>query len=203
MQPTPVGIFNSVSLALRFGACCLSFVRAVKILIRNLALLGCSILLASSVAAQELAAFHIPNQARIYLFNLPSSTFSTNPAPSGVEGTVTILASHFTTTNQTGFVTIIFQDAVVCWPSSPTGKQWGASTAIFGDYPVSYPSSTRVHVCGDFIRLADLSEKSFELPSPSDNAHTKTYTGEEAIKRLREMGLKPPEDMDWEKATNK
>ena len=175
----------------------------MKIFIKHFVPLGCSILLASTVAAQELAAFHVPNQTRSYLFNLPSSSFSTNPAPSGVEGTVTILASHFTTTNQSGLVTIVFQDAVVCFPSSPTGKQWGTSTAIFGDCANTYPSSTRVLVNGDFIRLADFSEKSFELPSPSDNSHTKTYTGEEAIKKLKEMGLKPPEDMDWEKATNK
>ena len=30
-----------------------------------------------------------------------------------------------------------------------------------------------------------------------------TYTGDAAIKKLKEMGLEPPEDMDCKKATNK
>jgi hypothetical protein len=171
----------------------------MSVFIKSFVPLGCLLFLVSTVAAQELAAFRIPNNARSYLFNLPSSSFSTNSPPSGVEGVVTILASHFTTTNQSGFVTIIFRDAVVCWPRSPTGKQWGASVATFGDYPVSYRSSTRVLVGGDFIRLADLSEKSFDPRLPSH----KTYTGEEAIKKLKEMGLEPPEDMDRKKATKK
>jgi hypothetical protein len=175
----------------------------MNILSKNLVSLGCLFLLTSTVAAQELAAFHIPDQARSYLFNLASGHFSTNRQPIGVEGVVTVLASHFTTTNHSGIITIIFQDAVVCWPSSPTGKQWGASTAIFRDYGVSYPGSVRVLACGRFIRLADLTEKSFEPLPLLDEAHAKTYTGAEAIKKLKEMGMEPPEDMDWEKATNK
>lgn len=175
----------------------------MNVLIKILFSLGCLFFLTSTVAAQELAVFHIPDQARSYLFNFPSSSFSTNPSPNNVEGVVTILAKHFTVTNRLGTAYIFFQDSVVCWPSSPTGKQWGTSTAVFGSYAVPLSGNTRALVCGDFIRLADLSEKSFELSSRLDSAHIKTYTGEEAVKKLKEIGLEPPEDMDWEKATNK
>jgi len=171
----------------------------MNIFIKNLIPLGCWLLLTSTVTAQESTAFQIHDQARSYLFNLPSRSFSTNPPPSGVEGVVTILARHFTTTNQSGIVTVIFQDAVVCWTSSPEGKQREASVATFSDYSISYPGNIRILVHGDLIRLADLSEKTFE----PQLTPTETYTGEEAIKKMKEMGLEPPEDMDWEKATNR
>ena len=171
----------------------------MNIVIKNLVPLAGVLLLTSTVAAGDLAAFHIPDQARSYLFNVPTSSFSTNPPPSAVEGVVTIMAKHFTTKNHPGGVTIVFQDAIVCWPSSPTGKQWGASTAIFGDYPVSCPSSTRVLLFGKFVPLRDLGEKSFEPQSSS----YKTYTGKDAIRKLKEIGLEPPEDMDQKKATKK
>ena len=70
---------------------------------------------------------------------------------------------------------------------------------VFHDFSHAYPAGTRVLVYGHFIPLANFSEKSFDPPA----LHYDTYTGADAIKKLKEMGLQPPEDMDWEKATNK
>jgi len=65
--------------------------------------------------------------------------------------------------------------------------------------PILYPAATSVLVLGRSMRLADLSEKTFDPP----RTFNETYTGDEAMKKLKEMGLDPPEDMDWKKATNK
>ena len=115
---------------------------------------------------------------------------------------MTILAKHFTMTNSPMGVTIIFQDALICQATPSKGEKLGdpVGSPVFmvGDFRLSYPSGSRVLVHGHFIPLADLSEKSFEPPPTA----YETYTGEQAIEKLKEMGLKPPEDMDWKKATN-
>jgi hypothetical protein len=56
---------------------------------------------------------------------------------------------------------------------------------------------THVLLHGRSVLLAELSQKALD---PATNSQT--YTGEEAIKKLKEMGLDPPEDMDWKKVTN-
>lgn len=195
----------------------------MKIFIQRIALLGCWLLLAPIIAGQELAAFQIPDPARSFLFiSTPSAgSGSTNGSQRSVEGMVTILAKRFTTTsqpqvvtvifgdkrltttNQSGPVTVTFHDAVVCQADRSKGAElgspMGSPVATFREFSFTYPPGTRVLVHGRFMRMTDFSEKSFASPAP----HYETYTGEEAIKKMREMGLEPPEDMDWEAATNR
>jgi len=173
----------------------------MKIFIQSIALVACWLLFAHVVVGQELAAFHISDAAyssRPFLFNCPrfTSAGSTNASPNGVEGMMTILAKHFTTTNYPRGVIIIFQDALICQATPSKGERLGdpvgSPVMIFRDFSVPYPAGSRVLVHGHFIPLADLSEKSFNPPAP----HYDTYTGDDAIKKMKEMGLEPPEDMD-------
>jgi hypothetical protein len=155
--------------------------------------------------AQDLAAFKIPDSPRqfVFMLRLPSQNGlrdrSTNATPRGVEGLQTILAKGFKTTPQPGGVLITFVDALICRAQRFKGENEGGSVMLVDGMPVLYPAGTSVLVHGRSMPLADLSEKTFDPPT----TFNKTYEGDEAIKKLKEMGLEPPEDMDWKKATNK
>ena len=155
--------------------------------------------------AQELAAFKIPDSARpfVFILRLPSqdgvSDHSTNATPRGVEGLQTILAKGFKITRDPRGVVITFVDALICRAKRFKGEKEGGSVMLVDGMPILYPAGTSVLVLGRSMRLAALSEKTFDPPT----TFNETYTGDEAIKKLKEMGLEPPEDMDWKKATNK
>jgi hypothetical protein len=155
--------------------------------------------------AQDLAAFKIPDAARpfVFILRLPSqdgtSDHSTNATPLGVQGLQTILAKGFKTTPHPRGIVITFVDALICRAKLLKGKNESGSVIQVDGIPILYPAGTSVLVYGRPIRLADLNEKTFDPPMPPN----KTYTGMDAIKKMKEMGLEPPEDMDWEKATNK
>jgi|ERR1035437_1362576 hypothetical protein len=155
--------------------------------------------------AQDLAAFKIPDSARpfVFILRLPSQDgipgHSTNATPRGVEGLQTILAKGFKTTREPRGVVIHFVDAVICRAQRFKGENEGGSVMLVDGMPMLYPAETSVLVFGRSMRLADLSVKTFNPPT----TFNKTYEGEEAIKKLKEMGLEPPEDMDWKKDTNK
>jgi len=155
--------------------------------------------------AQDLAAFKVPDSARpfVFILKLPSRVglpdHSTNATPRGVEGLETILAKGFKTTRQPGGVLITFVDALICRAQRFKGENEGGSVMLVDGMPILYPAETSVLVHGRSMRLADLSVKTFDPPT----TFNETYEGEEAIKKLKEMGLEPPDDMDWKKATNK
>jgi hypothetical protein len=157
------------------------------------------ILAAVTGSAQDVAAFKVPDSARAFVFNLrmPSGR-STNATPRGIEGLQTVMAKGFTTKQRAGVVTITFMDALVCNAHRIQGEESGTSVMLVGEMSIGYPAGTSALVLGRSMRLADLSEKTFAPP----RAFNEVYEGEAAIKKLREMGLEPPEDMDWEKATN-
>jgi hypothetical protein len=156
-------------------------------------------------SAQDLAAFKIPDSARpfVFILRLPSqngaSDHSTNATPRGVEGIQTILAKGFKTTRHPRGVVITFVDALICRAQRFKGKEESGSVMLVDGMPILYPTGTSVLVFGRSMRLADLNEKTFDPPT----TFNETYTGEDAIKKMKEMGLEPPKDMDWEKATNK
>lgn len=155
--------------------------------------------------AQDLAAFKIPDSPRQFVFmvRLPSqngpSVHSTNSAPRGVEGFETILAKGFKTAPHPAGVLITFMDALICRAQRFKGENEGGSVIVVDGMPMLYPPGTSVLVHGRSILLSELSERTFDPPT----TFNKTYEGEEATKKLKEMGLEPPEDMDWKKATNK
>jgi hypothetical protein len=60
----------------------------------------------------------------------------------------------------------------------------------FDQWRLDYPTKATVLVHGSSMRLSDLSEKTFDPPT----TFNKTYTGEEAIKKQKELGLGPPDD---------
>lgn len=170
----------------------------MKMLNQNLILLGLCAMLAPAVAAQELAAFKIPDSPRAYLFNLtpyPDGEF-TNSTLKTVEGITTILAKRFKTIQGSGVVTITFSNAIVCRATRRQGEGLdspvGSPVMTFKEFSIVYHAAARVLVHGRFVPLADLSEKMFDPPT----TFNRTYTGEEAIKKLKEMGLEPPEDME-------
>ena len=167
-------------------------------------MLTACILAVMTGGAQDLAAFKVPDSSRAFVFNLrtPSepvaSGRSTNATPRGVEGLQTVMAKGFKTTQRAGVVTITFMDALVCHAHRIKGEESGTSVMLVGEMSIGYPAGASVLVLGRSMRLADLSEKTFApLTTFSD-----VYEGEAAIKKLKEMGLEPPEDMDWEEATN-
>ncbi len=155
--------------------------------------------------AQDLAAFKIPDSGRPFVFTLklPSpdraSDHSTNAEPRGVEGLQTILAKGFKTTRQPRGILITFVDAVICRAQRSKGENAAGSVMVVDGMPVLYPAGASVLVLGRTMSLADLNEKTFDPPTTFSDV----YEGEAAIKKLKEMGLEPPEDMDWKKATNK
>ena len=173
----------------------------MKIIQQSIVILGLCLLPASTGRGQDLvAAFKIANSPRPFLFNFhsPSSGLgSTNAAQRGVDGLQTVLAKRFEVARRPGGVAITLFDAVVCRAHRAKGEELGSAVMIFREWGIYYPAATSVLVPTGPMRLADLSEKTFDAPEPSE-----TYTGEEAIKKLKEMGLEPPEDMDWEAATN-
>jgi hypothetical protein len=156
-------------------------------------------------SAQDLAAFKVSDSARpfVFILRLPSqdaaSGRSTNATPQGVEGLQTILAKGFKITRHPRGFIITFVDAVVCRAQRVKGEESSSSVMLVDGMPMLYPAETSVLVHGRSMRLADLSERTFDPPT----TFNKTYEGDEAIKKLKEMGLEPPEDMDWKKATNK
>jgi hypothetical protein len=170
----------------------------MKILKQTIMMLAICSLPVASGRAQGLAAFKVPDSPRAFVFNLRSpsevvaSTCSTNAAPRGVEGLQTVLAKRFKTTQHSGVVTITFYDAVVCQAHRRKGKESSSSVMVVAELSIDYPAGTSVLVYENYMRLADLSEKSFNPPTP----HYQTNTGEEAVKKLNEMGLDPPDDMD-------
>lgn len=155
-------------------------------------------------SAQDLAAFRVPDSTRAFVFNLrtPSETAasggSTNATPWGIEGLRTVMAKGFKTTQRAGRVIITFMDALVCHARRIGADESGTSVMLVSEMSIGYPEGTSVLVLGRSIRLADLSEKTFAPPTTFSDV----YEGETALKKLKEMGLKPPEKMDWEKATN-
>jgi hypothetical protein len=156
-------------------------------------------------STQDLAAFKVPDSSRAFVFNLrmppenAASDRSTNATPWGIEGLQTIMAKGFKTTRRTGGVTITFVDALVCHVHRIKEGKSGNSVMLVGELSVSYPGGTSVLVLGRSMRLVDLSENTF-VPSTT---FSDVYEGEAAIKKLKEIGLEPPEDMDWQKATNR
>jgi len=169
--------------------------------ITTLAICGLSVAMAR---AQNLAVFKIPDSGRPFLFNLSGYTShmvtsSTNSTKQRVDGSLTILAKGFKTERRTGVVVITFYDAVVCTASRSKGEGVGSPVFSTDSYPLVYHADTRILVHGNSVLLAEVSEKTFDPPVP----HYTTYTGEDAIKKMKEMGLEPPEDLDWEKATNR
>lgn len=184
----------------------------IKMLNHTITILAICGLSAAIARAQDLAVFKLPDSSRPFLFNIRpfsdsvTSAYTTNSTHQGVEGLLTVLAKRFKTERQrgptpTGVVAISFYDAVVCQARRNTGEGLGspAGSPVFSTdgYVLVYPADTRILVRGRSVLLADLSEKTFDAPKTF-----KTYSGEEAIEKLKEMGLEPPEDMDWEKATN-
>jgi hypothetical protein len=155
--------------------------------------------------AQDLAAFKVTALDRPFVFILrltpqdAASGHSTNATPKGVEGLQTILAKGFNTTRDPGGVIITFIGAVVCRAQRDKGEQSSSSVLLVDGMPIRYPAGTSVLALGRSIPLADLSEKTFAPPTTFSDVHE----GEAAIKKLKEMGLEPPEDMDWQKATNR
>lgn len=159
------------------------------------------LLLTSTVSAQEVAAFHIPEQPRCFLFSFPPNNPMSfpNQSTNGVLGTQTILASHFTTTNKSGFISITFYDALVCQANLRNGDNVGSLVMKVDNLTIVYPAHTQVLVYGAFRPLSELTEGSFQ----PHMTLSETYTGEEAIRQMKKMGLEQPKDIDWEKATNK
>jgi hypothetical protein len=177
----------------------------MKVIKQTIMMLGFCILAAITTRGQDLvAAFKVPNSPRPFLFNLHSSLWgpdSTNRAPRGVDGLQTVLAKRFNVTQRQGVVTITLFDAVICRAHRVKGEELGSSVMIFRELVFGYPAGTSVLVPGRPMRLADLTEKTFDPPT----TFNETYTGEEAIKKLKEMGLEPPEDMDpvWKDKASK
>ena len=167
----------------------------MKAIKQTTVILGLCLLAAITGRGQDLVAvFKIANSPRPFLFNFhpPSSGLdSTNAALRGVDGLQTVLAKRFQVTRRPGGVTVTLFDAVVCRAHRAKGDELGSAVMIFREWGIYYPAGTSVLVPTGPMRLADLSEKMFDPPEPSE-----TYTGEEAIKKLKEMGLEPPEDMD-------
>jgi hypothetical protein len=166
----------------------------MRILNHTTLALGLCILFAKTGTAQELAAFKIPDSPRGYLFNcrtLPEED-STNGWPRSVEGTETILAKRFKTMRQSALVTIVFYDVLYCRANRRKGEKSGSVVMTANEYSVSFPRWTSVLVHGQLIRLADFSEDSFKAPAP----HYDHYEGKDALKKLKEVGLDPPDDMD-------
>ena len=170
-----------------------------------LALCGLSVAFAG---AQDLAVFKVPDSTRPFLFNLrppvfPVPSADTNSTRQGLEGLMTVLAKRFETERRAGptragVVAIRFYDVIVCQANRSKGEGTGWNGVFSTDgYTLEYPGDTRILLHGSSVLLADLSEKTFDPPKSF-----KTYTGEEAINKLKEMGLDPPEDLDWKKATN-
>ncbi len=163
---------------------------------QNILMVGFCILVAVTTRGQDLvAAFKIPKSPRRYLFNFHSPTWgagSTNAVPRGIEGLQTALAKRFTVTQSQGVVTVTLFDALMCRAHRAKGEESGSSVMSFGELNIGYPAGTSVLVLGNSMRLADLTEKTFDPPT----TFNETHTGEEAIKKLKEMGLEPPEDMD-------
>ena len=155
-----------------------------------------------SVAGPEVAAFKIPDSRRPFLFNFHPPSWGDGPAetpPRGVEGLQTVLAKRFKVTQRQGGVAITLFDAVVSRAHRAKGKESGSSVMILPEWGISYPVGTSVLVPTGPMRLADLTEKTFDPPTTFSDV----YEGEAAIKKMKEMGLEPPEDMDGEKATNR
>jgi hypothetical protein len=148
-----------------------------------------------SVAGPEVAAFKIAGSRRPFLFNFRPPSWeagSTGAAPRGVEGLQTVLAKGFKVTQPQGKVVVTLFDAVVCQAHRAQGEELGSSVMIFRDWGIYYPAGTSVLVPTGPMLLADLSEKTFAPPTTFSDV----YEGEAAIKKLKEMGLEPPEDMD-------
>jgi hypothetical protein len=175
----------------------------MKILNQTITILAICGLSVATAGAQNLAVFKIPESGRPFLFNLSGYTSqmmasTNNSVRQGVEGSLTILAKGFKTERRTGVVVVTLHDAVVCTASHSSGG--GAWSQVFStdEYPLMYHPDTRILVRGKSMLLADLSVKTFDPPATPSHV----YEGEAAIKKLKEMGLEPPEDMDWEQATN-
>lgn len=158
--------------------------------------------------AQDLAVFKVPDSTRPFLFNLtppsfdPAPSANTNSTKQGVEGLMTVMAKRFETERRAGptragVVAIRFYDVIVC--QANRSQEEGAGSPVFSTdaFTVEYPGDARILLHGRSVLLANLSEKTFDPPKTFN-----TYTGDEAIRKLKEMGLDPPEDMDWKKATN-
>jgi hypothetical protein len=87
------------------------------------------------------------------------------------------------------------KSTMVSSPSATTNfEQYKFSTDV---WTISVPTNTQV-LFND--SMTDLGHVQLGEGSSTNMVE---YDGEEAIKKLKEMGLKPPDDMDWEKATNK
>jgi hypothetical protein len=87
------------------------------------------------------------------------------------------------------------KSTVVSLPSVTTNfEQYKFSTDV---WVMNFPSNTQVLFNNSMTDLEHV-----QLVEGS-NTNVAEYEGEAAIKKLKEMGLKPPDDMDWEKATNK
>lgn len=173
-------------------------------IITILAICGLSVAFAG---AEDLAVFKVPDSTRPFLFNLkppvfPIPSVSTNSTKQGVEGLLTVLTKRFEIERRAGqiragVVAIRFYDVIVCQANRSMGEGMGSPVFSTDGYTLEYPGDTRILLYGRSVLLADLSEKTFNPPKTF-----KTYTGEEAIKKLKEIGLDPPEDIDWKKATN-
>jgi hypothetical protein len=174
----------------------------MRILNQTITILALCGLLVATVGAQNLAVFKIPESSRPFLFSLSGytsqmMTSTNNSIRQGVEGSLTILAKGFKTEHRSGGVAIDLHDVVVCMASRNT-ERGGSSQFSTDEYGLIYHPDTRILVRGKSMLLADLSEKAFGPPTTPSHV----YEGEAAIKKLKEMGLEPPEDMDWEQATN-
>ncbi len=175
----------------------------MKNLKRTIIMVGVCTLAVATGRAQNLAAFKVPDSPRAFLFNIRSpseevTATDSSRAARGLEGLRTVLAKRFKITQQSGVATITFYDAVICRAHRITGEESGSSVMVVGEMSIVCPVGTSVLVFGRSMRLADLSEKTFDPATPTP---TQTDTDEDATKKLKEMGLEPPEDMDWEKAT--
>jgi uncharacterized cupredoxin-like copper-binding protein len=63
-------------------------------------------------------------------------------------------------------------------------------------YKMPFPKQTKLVFNGSVVELAKMNEAAVE-------ANATVYEGAEALRQMKRMGEKPPDDMDWQKATNK
>ena len=64
-------------------------------------------------------------------------------------------------------------------------------------YEMPFPKQTKLVFNGSVVELAKM-----KVEAPGE-ANAKVYEGAEALRQMERMGDKPPDDMDWQKATNK
>ena len=131
----------------------------MKTLNQIIATVGLGILLVPyGAAAQDLAAFKIPDSARPFIFIRKSQpvTNAAGASAMSVEGTETILAKHFETIRGSGTVEIVLHDALYCRAIRGNG-----SVGTVGELSLTYPEHTAVLARGRLIKLAEFSERSF------------------------------------------